>query len=297
MNIRLEGLYPAVTTPFKNNGDKIDQATFEKHINWLLENDVDGIVVLGSTGEAPLLTKEERREIIHSSKKYVGNKLLIAGVGGESLIETLTYSRDAEECKADGLLVITPYYYKISQEDLFRYYTKLCEKVGNPVILYNFPRLTGLNIELDTLNRLLETSKIIGMKDSSGDMVRIIKLIKLFRDKDKFILNGNPFLSYPSISMGAHGLILAAANILPKPIKAMIEYIKDDDQEKALKIYWEMYEIFQFTDIYGIPGIKIILNKIMNYPHICRSPIDKSVDYEKASHIAEKCKILNKEYA
>ncbi len=291
----LTGLYPAVATPFKNKGDKIDIDAFERHINWLLENDVDGIVISGSTGEAPHLNREERRLLTEVGRDAVGDKILIVGTGGQTLPETLIYSNDAIDLGADILLVITPYYYRVGSEELEKYYRSVSEKLDGDILLYNFPQVTGVNIEVRTVEKLVRINNIVGIKDSSGDMPRIVKLVKAV-NKEGYVLNGNAFLSLPSLVIGGHGLILAAANIAPKPIKVMMELVREGEYLSANKLYWELYDVFIYLETTGIPGIKKVLSKLIGYPVECRPPIYRSVDEIYAERIAELCKKLNKEY-
>lgn len=293
---KLEGVFPAITTPFKDDGEALDIETFEKHLNWLLDNGVDGIVVNGSTGEAPHLTREERSTLTKSARKMTDNSLLIVGTGGISLRETLNYSKDAVINGADAILVITPFYYKIKEENIVNYYTHLANNLPIPIILYNFPQLTGFNLDADLASTLIDGNRIIGIKDSSGDLIQIAKLVYLIEDRG-YVLTGNPYISHSSLVIGADGLILAVANILPSPLKRMYEYIKDGESNKALNIYWEMFKVFLFVERYGIPGIKVVLSKMLDYPKRSRQPLHTEVDGSYAAKIAEECLYLNRNYA
>jgi len=292
---KIEGVFPAVTTPFKDEGESLDIETFERHLNWLLDNGVDGVVVNGSTGEAPHLTRDERSILTKSARKIAYNSLLIVGTGGISLSETLNYSKDAVINGADAILVITPFYYRIQEENIINYYTTLANNLPIPIILYNFPQLTGINLGPHLASTLIDGDKIIGIKDSSGDLIQIAKLVYLIEDRG-YVLTGNPYTSHPSLIIGADGLILAVANMIPSPIKRMYEYIKDGENNKALSIYWEMFKVFLFVERYGIPGIKTVLNKMLDYPKLSRQPLNTDVDGTYAAKIAEECIYLNRNY-
>ncbi len=296
MNIKKGSVLPAITTPFKKDNLEIDIDAYSKHINWLLNNGVDGLVISGSTGEAPHLNREDRLKLLQSALDLIGdNKIIIAGTGAESLNRTLEYSIDASKHGAKALLIITPYYYRHNSENIIKYYREISDKLNKPILLYNFPQITGINIDVETASELIDGRKIIGIKDSSGNMINIIKLIKKLGGRGK-ILPGNPYISLPSIMMGADGVILAAANIIPAPLKEMINRVVDNDINDAMKIYWELIDVFNFISETGIPGIKRVLNHIMGYPIFTRPPLYPYPDDTLSRKISDICIRLNEEY-
>ncbi len=257
-----KGVYPAVVTPFHSEGKSLNLEAFTKHIEWLVKSGVSGLVIMGSTGEAPFLTREERVSLLKTARERLGDRVkIIAGTGAPSLKETVVYSRDAEKVGVDALLVITPYYYKHSQERLTEYYRELAGKVDTPILLYSFPQMAGVRIEPTTVDKLIDGEKIVGIKDSSGDMQAFIEMIRLVDGRGSLI-TGSARLSIPALIMGGSGLILSLANLLPNTFSRIYKYVIDGDLDKALQLYWTMYPVLDAVEKGKIPVIKYLLNKM-----------------------------------
>jgi len=257
-----KGVYPAVVTPFHPEGGSLNLDAFTKHIEWLVKSGVDGLVIMGSTGEAPFLTREERVSLLKTARERLGDNVkIIAGTGAQSLKETLVYSRDAEKVGVDALLVITPYYYRHSQERLIEYYRELAGRVDTPILLYSFPQMAGVRIEPTTVDKLIDGEKIVGIKDSSGDMQAFIEMIRLVNERGSLI-TGSAKLSIPTLVMGGSGLILSLANLLPNTFSKIYKYVIGGDLDKALELYWMMYPVLEAVERGNIPVIKYLLNKM-----------------------------------
>jgi 4-hydroxy-tetrahydrodipicolinate synthase len=260
--MRFRGLFTAMTTPFDSSNEEVDIETFKRHLEWILRAGAEGVVVIGSTGEAPYLDREERRRLLETAREAVNKpKYLIAGTGGTSRRETLTYSMDAQDIGVDAILVITPFYFKPSPRELGRYYQDLNTKIETPILLYNFPATTGINIPPELAGELIDGEGIVGIKDSSGDMKNMIELIHQINGRGT-IFCGNPRISIPALIMGADAMILAISNILPRTFSRIYQSIKKGDHKEALEIYWKIYPLIKLLERGGIPTLKYILNKI-----------------------------------
>ncbi len=266
------GAYPALITPFRRNDQMIDFDRLEVLVKLLLKADVDGFVVNGSTGEAPYLTREERAKVIEFVKNCVGSKTIIAGVGGQSLRETTAYCKDAIKVGADALLVVTPYYFKPSQKALFEYYQGLKKEVDIPIILYNIPQLTGVEIPADIVARLIDGERIIGIKDSSGDIKYLTKV--LYSIEEGYVFCGCDTILYPALVSGAHGLILASLNVLPNDIIRIFNLCKNGKFSEALRIYRELYPILDIIFKYGVLAVKRAFEYLGIDMGVTREPLD-----------------------
>ncbi len=257
-----KGVYPAIVTPFNLEDGNLNLNVFIEHIEWLVKSGVDGLVVVGSTGEAPYLTREERIELLKTAREAVGDsKKIIAGTGAPSLRETLEYSRDAEKVGVDALLVITPFYFKTTQEKLVEYYRELSRYLDTPILLYSFPQTAGVRIEPQTADRLINGKDIVGIKDSSGDMQALIEMIRLINGRGS-IITGSARISIPTLTMGGDGLILSLANILPRTFSRIYSNIRENNMAQALDLYWKIYPVLLAVENGGIPIVKYLLGKM-----------------------------------
>lgn len=256
----ISGVYPAVITPYSGENYDVNLTVFKSFLKWLIKAGVDGAVVIGSTGEAPYLEKQERLEVIRVAKETIGNKKIIVGVGSDSLKRALKYAADAEKIGADAFLVIAPFFFKYSQDEMMEYYKIISKSVDTPILLYNFPQTTGLWIDPETVDKLVDGEKIIGIKDSSGDIRYHIRVLSRIRDRG-IVFCGSARISLPALMMGAKGLILALANLLPKSFKDIYEKVKKGDYEEAVRIYWRIYPLLDESEMKGIPFLKYMLNR------------------------------------
>jgi 4-hydroxy-tetrahydrodipicolinate synthase len=275
--LEIEGVYPAIITPFNDRMD-LNVDAYTDFLTTLLKTDIDGIVITGTTGEAPYLSYEERKIIYRETSHIVGTKkTIICGVGDISLRKTLENCKLAERFGFDILLILTPYYFKLSQAQLKEYYREVCEYVETPILLYNFPQVTGIRIEPKTVNDLINNKEVIGIKDSSGDLRYYLDIRYLLKNKGKIFI-GNAKISLATLYMGADGLILALANILPKTFKKIYIAVKEGRYRDAMRIYREIYPIMDTFERIGIPFIKYLLSKLginVGYP---RAPL-KRINY------------------
>ena len=257
----ISGVYPAIITSYSKNDYNVDLDAFKNFLKWLIKAGVDGAVVIGSTGEAPYLEREERLEIIKAAKETVGTKKVIVGVGSVSLKRALRYAVDAERVEVDAFLIVTPFFFRYSQDEIITYYKTISKSVDTPILLYNIPQATGSWIAPETVDKLVDGEKIIGIKDSSGDIGYHIKVLSKIRDRG-VVFCGNARISPAALMMGTKGLILALVNLLPKSFKDIYKEIKAGNYERAIRIYWRIYPLINESEKFGIPLLKYLLNKV-----------------------------------
>lgn len=240
MKSLFEGTGVAIVTPFRNN--KIDYASLNRIIEKDIREGVKAIILLGTTGEGVSLTNEEREDVIRFSKNIIDGRVkLIVGTGNNNFITCQENTLMAKKLGADGVLVVTPYYNKTTQKGLIEYYERLAE-FGIPIIMYNVPSRTGLNIEIETVKKLLNCDMIYGLKESTSDINRIIELSRICKDNIA-LYSGEDHLNYLFYCLGANGCISVTANVLADKVEAVYEAVKNGDIKKGLKIQNELSEI------------------------------------------------------
>ncbi len=225
----LKGSIVALITPFENNA--LNEEVYRKLIHYHMKNGTNGIVPGGTTGESPTLSHDEHKKIIQISVKECNGKIpVIAGTGSNSTSEAVELSKFAEKAGSDALLVVTPYYNKPTQEGLFQHYKTINDRVGIPIIIYNIPSRSVIDMSVETMARLYELKNIIGVKDATGDLNRVDQQLKLM-GKDFIQLTGNDDNALDFNKRGGVGAISVTANIAPKLTssfqKACVENIEE----------------------------------------------------------------------
>jgi 4-hydroxy-tetrahydrodipicolinate synthase len=214
---KLEGLggyISALPTPFRN--ERIDETAFAKLCDWQIRQGIWGLVVNGTTGEAPTLSMEEQERLIRIAVEAAqGQVPVIAGVGSNATAQVIELARQAERGGADAVLAVTPYYNKPSQEGLFRHFRAVHDATGLPIILYDVPSRTGSELRLDTVCRLADSSRIIGLKDATGDLTRPVAMRRLLGDKFR-LLSGDDATALDYLGLGGDGCISVVSNVVPK---------------------------------------------------------------------------------
>ena len=209
-----KGSNVALVTPFKN--DKLDEETYIKLIHYHIENGTNGLVPAGTTGESPTLSHDEHEKVIELCVKESHGKLpVFAGTGSNSTEEAISLTTHAEKIGADGALVVTPYYNKPTQEGLYQHYKAINDKCGIPIIIYNIPGRSVIDMSVETMARLYELKNIIGVKDATGDLNRVDQTLKKM-GKDFIQLTGNDDNAFEFNKRGGIGAISVTANIAPK---------------------------------------------------------------------------------
>ena len=228
-----KGSNVALVTPFK--GDSLDEETYIKIINFHLENGTNGLVPAGTTGESPTLSHSEHEKVIELCIKEAKGKIpVIAGTGSNSTTEAISLTEHAEKAGADAALIVTPYYNKPTQEGLYQHYKAINDKCGIPIIIYNIPGRSVIDMTVDTMARLFELKNIVGVKDATGDLNRVDETFK--KIGNEFIqLTGEDGLAYEYNKRGGVGCISVTANIAPKMCSDMQKFSKSLDKDEQIK--------------------------------------------------------------
>lgn len=214
------GCGTALVTPFTKDG--VDFDTLEKLIDFQLSQGVDALIILGTTGEASTMTLEEKKKVVKFAIDKVHKQVpIIVGAGGNNTKDVIEFSKYAEKSGADGLLLVTPYYNKTTQNGLIAHYSEIAKNTSLPIILYNVPSRTGLNIEPKTCLELSKISNIVAIKEASGNISQIAKIASLCGD-NLHIYSGNDDQTLPILSLGGIGVISVLSNIAPKFVHNMV---------------------------------------------------------------------------
>ncbi len=248
------GCAVAIVTPFLSDGS-VDYESFSSLINWQIEEDIDAIVVCGTTGEASTLSDDEIIEVIDFVIKKVNGRVpVIAGAGSNDTKHCIEKMQKIQRLGVDGLLLVTPYYNKCSQDGLKKHYLACADSVNIPIILYSVPSRTGVNINPDTVYELSKHKNIIGIKEASGNISQVVEIARLV-SKDFSIYSGNDDLVIPIMALGGKGYISVIANIAPKVSHEMSKKYLDGDVKAACDIQLQMKPLIDslFEDVNPVP--------------------------------------------
>jgi len=242
--MQFTGTYTAIVTPFKHG--KIDEPALERLIKSQIKGGVDGIVPVGTTGESATVDYEEHIRIIALSVKFAAGKIkVIAGTGGNSTKEAIYLTQEAEKAGADASLQVAPYYNKPTQEGLFQHFHAVACSTHLPIILYSIPGRCGIEIAVDTVNRLAHDSvNIVGIKEAGGNPDRVSQLRAALGHKFT-ILSGDDALTLPFMAVGAHGVVSVASNVIPREVAHMVRAYSTGNTSLALKLHEKYYPIFK----------------------------------------------------
>ena len=255
----LKGAITAIITPFKNG--KINYSKLEQLIEYQISNNIDGIVVCGTTGESSTLSETEKKNLIKFTVDKVNKRVpVIAGTGCNDTKKSLKMSKYAEDVGADYLLLVSPYYNKTTKSGIIKHYEYIADNTNIPSIIYNVPGRTGLNIEADTTITLSEHQNILGIKEASGNIPQAIKIISECAD-DFLVFSGNDDIIVPMLSIGSVGVISVLSNILPKETHDMCKYYEKGETLKAKALQLEFSDLISklFIEVNPIP-IKEAMN-------------------------------------
>ncbi len=235
---RIEGCLTAIVTPFK--GGKVDFESLAKLVDWQIEQGVDGIVAVGTTGESATLDVEEHVAVIAAVVKATKGRVpVVAGAGGNATSEALQLTKASEDAGADALLHVTPYYNRPNQEGLFRHFEAIAKSTKLPIILYNVPSRTACDLLTETVVRLADFDNIIGIKDATGNLVRGSELIAKVGDK-LAVLSGDDGTTFPLYACGGRGVISVVSNVAPKLMSDMWDHVKAGNWERAKQCHFEL---------------------------------------------------------
>jgi len=285
-----KGSMVAIVTPFKNG--KVDEKALGDLVEFHLKSGTDVIVPCGTTGESATLSHEEHHRVVEITVKTVNKRVpVVAGAGSNSTAETIDLANYAKKAGADGALLITPYYNKPTQEGLYQHFKKVTESVDIPVILYNVPGRTSVNMLPATVARLRSFKNIVGIKEATGDMKQVSELIRLCgRDFD--VISGDDFTTLPLLHLGGVGAISVTANIAPSDAAGMFDAFFAGKYEEALRLHYKMEPLhgMMFIETNPIP-VKTSLALMGKIGEEFRLPLCPMADANK-----EKLKKALKDY-
>lgn len=254
-----EGSGVALVTPFKDG--KVNYEKMGDLIEWHIENKTDAIIVCGTTGESATMTDKERKSTIKFVVDKVNKRIpVIAGSGSNNTAYSIELSKYCQEVGADGLLIVTPYYNKATQNGLIKHYTAIADSVDLPIILYNVPGRTGVNITPATVEKLSKIENIVAIKEASGNISQVAEIARLCGE-DFAIYSGNDDQIVPILSLGGIGVISVLANVLPKETHDIVEKYLSGDVEESRKLQLSLNELVNslFIEVNPIP-VKAAMN-------------------------------------
>ncbi|MBI4358206.1 MAG: 4-hydroxy-tetrahydrodipicolinate synthase [Candidatus Omnitrophica bacterium] len=287
----LKGSMVALATPFRQG--KVDEKALKRLLDFHLENGTDIIVPCGTTGESATLSHEEHRSVMSFVIDYVGGRgPVICGAGSNCTEEALPLFQHAKKEGADGVLVVTPYYNRPTQEGLFRHYEFLAKRVDIPIVVYNVPTRTGVSIAPETVARLAKIPNIIGIKEASGSLEQAIRIISLC---DITVISGEDSLTLPLLSVGAQGVISVVANVAPRKMHDMVAAYLKGDIERARVLHYELFELSKvlFIETNPIP-VKTALSLMGMITGELRLPLcEMSSEHRKElARVLKECQLV-----
>ena len=237
---RFEGCYTALVTPMSADASKVDLDAMTRLVEWQIDSGVDGLIPVGTTGESATLDVGEHVAVIrHVVKVARGRVPVIAGAGGNATAEAIALSRQAADAGADGLLHVTPYYNRPTQEGLFRHFEAIARATPLPIILYNVPARTSCDLLPDTVVRLAEIDNIVAIKEATGSLPRATELIGRLGDR-LTVLSGDDLTAFPLYAVGARGVISVVSNVAPADMAAMWDAAAAGDWAKARTLHHKL---------------------------------------------------------
>lgn len=269
-----KGLGIALVTPFASDGS-VDYDVLKKLLDYQLKNGADFFCILATTGETPTLTKDEKQKIKELVVEKVGDKVpILIGCGGNNTADVVNELQTADFSGIDGILSVCPYYNKPSQEGLYQHFKAIAGATNMPVVFYNVPGRTGVNLKAETTVRLArDCENIVAIKEASGSLEQVDEIIK--NKPDGFdVISGDDALTFPMIACGAAGVISVIGNALPKEFSRMIRLEMKGEIESARKIHHKFTDLFNLLFVDGNPaGVKAMLHEMGMIENVLRLPL------------------------
>lgn len=272
-----KGVGTAIATPFTETD--VNYEEFGKLVDSQIEAGVSSLIVCGTTGESSTMNEKERKKLVkYAIDRASGRIKVIIGTGSNNTMSAINMSKYAEKVGADGLLLVTPYYNKATQDGLIVHFNKIASSVNIPIILYNVPSRTGVNILPETCYKLSKTENIVGIKEASGDISQVAKIVNLCGD-DLDIYSGNDDQVIPILSLGGKGVISVLSNVMPEYTVEMLQSFWQGDYKKAGKMQVEAMDMINalFCEVNPIP-VKYALNEMGYNYGIPRLPLTEMSD-------------------
>jgi 4-hydroxy-tetrahydrodipicolinate synthase len=292
--INLKGMGVAMITPFKTNGD-VDYTALSRLVDYQLQNGTDYLVVLGTTAETQTLTADEQKAIIQLIVQKVNGQIpLVLGVGGNNTRVLVERLKTEDFTGIDAILSVVPYYNKPSQEGIYQHFKQIAQVTSLPVVLYNVPGRTGVNMSAEiTLRLAREFDNVVGVKEASGNMTQMDDIIKN-KPRDFQVISGDDGITFPLITLGAVGVISVIGNAFPKEFSRMVRLALSGDYANALTIHHSFTELFELLFVDGNPaGVKSMLNMMGYIENELRLPLipTRITTYEKIRDVLRELNI------
>jgi len=294
--MEIAGTYTALITPFK--GGEVDYDGLKKNIQFQLDNGISGILPLGTTGETPTLTSEEKDKVIQVAVEVAKGKVpIMVGTGNYSTKNTIENTLRAKELGADIALIVTPYYNKPTQEGIYLHFKAVNDAVDIPIMVYNIQGRTGKNIETSTLNKIASLKNVIGVKEASGNVGQMTDVLELVcgGHPDFNVMSGDDGLTLPLMALGGKGVVSVVSNLVPAQVVAMVDAAQKSDFEKARKLHFKLLPIFKgaFIETNPMP-IKEAMNLCGMPAGGCRLPLCEmeTQNREKLKQVLKEMKLI-----
>ncbi len=245
MKLRMAGAYTALVTPFTDDGSRVDVAALEAHVARQLEQGIDGLVPCGTTGESPTLTEAEQLEVIQRTVKLAKGRVpVVAGAGSNSTAKSIHHAHAALEAGADAVMIVMPYYNKPSQEGMFQHVTSVAREVGGaPVVLYNIPGRSVVDLTTDTLARIVEKApNVVAVKDATGNILRCQQTLARFGDSID-VMCGDDALTLGMMAVGARGVISVTSNVYPAQLASVCRAAREEEWDEARKLHYALLPV------------------------------------------------------
>ena len=269
---KFHGSMPALVTPFKDG--KVDEQAFRALVDWQISAGSHGLVPVGTTGESPTLSHEEHRKVVSICiDEARGRVPVIAGAGSNNTAEAVDLARHAEKAGADAVLVVTPYYNKPTQEGLYQHFKAVNDAIGIPIIIYNIPPRSVVDMSIDTMARLYELKNIVGVKDATGDVARVSKQ-RHAMGADFIQLSGEDMTALAAMAAGGHGCISVSATVAPAPCAQLMETVFAGDYPAALQLQDRLTPLHGAIFVEpGVSGAKYALSLLGRIQNELRPPL------------------------
>ncbi len=295
--MELKGVYTALITPFTDR-QEVDYEGLRQNVAHQINAGVAGILPLGTTGETPTLSREEQDKIITTAvEEAKGKTAVLVGTGSNCTAHAIENSKRAQELGADGVLVVTPYYNKPTQEGIVRHFQAISENLEIPIVVYNIKGRTGVNIETATMKRLSELKNVIGVKEASGDIGQIGDVINIIQSRcETFsVISGDDAMTLPLIALGGTGIISVVSNLIPELIVQLVETALHGDFARARHLHYRLLPLFKaaFIETNPVP-IKAAMSMCGMPSGPCRLPLCEmqAVNEEKLRKTLQDLEIL-----
>lgn len=286
-----KGSYVALVTPFKADGS-VDEDKIRELVNYHIVNGTEGVAPCGTTGESPTLTYEEHKRIIKMVVEEAKGKIqVMAGAGSNSTSEAIELAKYAKEVGADSILSICPYYNKPVQRGMYAHFEKIAKEVNIPIMLYNVPGRTGVNLAPETIYELSKLDNIKGIKEASGRVEQVCEIVDLCGDKID-VLSGDDALLLPMLSVGAKGVVSVTANFMAREVSNIVKYFNEGKMKEAQDIHKKLYRLSQSmfiesnpVPVKGLMGMMGIIREDVRLPLVTMSNESKEIIKKLAKQV------------